>query len=88
MPGFEIDGERPPVGANDTIEFVDEIKRNDMVTFVLARPGEYHVRVVKPADYSTFCGTMYQIDLSPEKDGGFQLRQVRIQFWPWDEKEG
>jgi hypothetical protein len=56
MPGFAIEGERSPIGASDTIEFVDEIRRNDMVTFVLARPGEYHVRVVKPAEYSTFCG--------------------------------
>ena len=82
MPASAILGNPPPVGTNDVIEMVDEVARYDMVTFEPAGPGKTQVRVVKPKDFATFQGAMYQIDRG-EEEGTFQLRQVTMQFWPW-----
>ena len=83
--GFEFVGESPAFGPNDTITPVDEIRIHDIVTFVEANPGEYHIHVVKSSEYSNFRGVMYQIDRAPEQSGSFRLTQVRIQFWPWSD---
>lgn len=83
--GFVFEGESPALGPNDTITPVDEIRMHDIVTFVEAKPGEYHIHVVKSSEYSTFRGVMYQIDRAPDQPGIFRLTQVKIQFWPWDD---
>jgi len=83
--GFVFAGESPAFGPNDTITPVDEIRMHDIVTFVEANPGEYHIHVVKSSEYSTFRGVMYQIDRAPDQPGIFKLTQVKIQFWPWDD---
>lgn len=75
------------MGPTDTIEIIDEIRRHDIVAFSVAQPGKYHIRVVKPAEFSTFDGTMYQIDIAPEEPGSLFLRQVRMEFWPWKSSE-
>ena len=63
---------------------VDEISRFDIVTFVPAGPGVFHIRVVQNSEFSTFHGAMYQVDRSPEDDEILLFSQVRMQFWPWD----
>ncbi len=83
--GFVFEGESPALGPNDTITPVDEIRMHDMVTFVEANPGEYHIHVVKSSEYSTFRGVIYQINRAPDKSGRIRLTQVKIHFWPWDD---
>ena len=83
MPKFSILGEHPPLGPTDTIQIIDEVRRHDIVAFSSVVPGEYHIRVVRPSEFPTFDGAMYQIDVSAEDKGGFLLRQVRMEFWPW-----
>ncbi|WP_432744957.1 hypothetical protein ABXJ76_05595 [Methylobacter sp. G7] len=83
MTGFAILGDLPPFGTNDVIEMIDEIVRYDIVTFESAGQGKTYLRVVKHKDFATFKGVMYQIDRGEEEET-FQLRQVRMQFWPCD----
>ncbi|GAK56154.1 hypothetical protein U27_03116 [Candidatus Vecturithrix granuli] len=82
MPGLTIVGTLPDIQADDILEMVDEIARYDMVTFVRSEPGKLLMRVVKPEEYAGFKGCLYQIDHG-ELEGTVQLRQVRMQFWPW-----
>ena len=85
MPGLAINGEVPPLTGNERICIVDEIRRFDVVTIIQAEPDEYHIRVVKPKDYSNFTGIMYQVDtLDDGAEGSMYLRQVIMKFWPFE----
>jgi hypothetical protein len=81
---FEIVGDAPDVNPDDVIEVADEVSRYDIVAFDRPEAGRLVLRVVRPKSYATFSGTLYQIDRGEEK-GTLQLRQLRMQFWPWTE---
>jgi len=84
MTSFEIIGDTPDVKADDVIEVADEVSRYDIVAFDRPEAGRLVLRVVRPKNFATFNGTLYQIDRGGE-EGTFQLRQLRMQFWPWTE---
>lgn len=84
MPNFAILGTLPDMQADDSLEMVDEIARYDLVTFVRPEQGRLLMRVVAPDEYAEFQGCLYQVDHG-EEEGTIQLRQVKMQFWPWEE---
>jgi len=82
MKGFTFLGDPPQMESDSVIEMSGEVTRYDMVTFERVGPRKIILRVVKPKEYVGFAETLYQIDQG-EEEGTFQLRQVRMHFWPW-----
>lgn len=72
-------GELPLMGPNDIIEMAEAITRYSIVTIELSAPGKYSVRMVRPHEYATYNGLMYQID-RPKDEKAYLLTQVKMQF--------
>lgn len=79
--GIEILGESPEMLLNNDLETDDKIARYDLVTFEEIAPGRVLLRTVRPHEYATFKGLLYQIDRG-ELEGTLRLRQMRMAFFP------